>query len=106
MALALSACTQFQAERQEHQASVAAGHELVEANCARCHAISAFDESPNPAAPPFRFLARKYPIDSLQEAFAEGAVVGHHDMPQFQFEPEQIDDLVAYLQSIQEPPGS
>ena len=42
------------------------------------------------------------PIKSLQEALAEGISVGHEglEMPEFQFSPAQIDDLTAYLTSI------
>jgi hypothetical protein len=52
-------------------------------------------------APPFRTLSQSYPLNSLEEAFAEGILVGHPDMPDFQLEPAQIDHLIAYLNSIQ-----
>jgi mono/diheme cytochrome c family protein len=52
-------------------------------------------------APPFRTLSRDYPVTALEEAFAEGILVGHPDMPEFRLEPEQIDAIVAYIQSIQ-----
>ncbi len=69
---------------------------------ARCHAIGRRGASPNPKSPPFRTLAEFYPIESLQEALAEGISVGHEgiEMPEFQFSPAQIDDLTAYLKSI------
>jgi cytochrome c len=54
------------------------------------------------AAPPFRTLARKYPIDELAESLAEGLSVGHPDMPEFVFEPDDITAILAYLNSIQE----
>jgi mono/diheme cytochrome c family protein len=53
-------------------------------------------------APPFRTLSEAYPVESLSEAFAEGILVGHPDMPEFRLEPAQINDLLAYIQSIQE----
>jgi hypothetical protein len=53
-------------------------------------------------APPFRTLARKYPIDELAESLAEGLSVGHPDMPEFVFEPDDIIAILAYLNSIQE----
>jgi cytochrome c len=61
------------------------GEELLSARCARCHAI-----------------ARKYPIDGLAESLAEGISVGHPDMPEFVFEPDDIAAILAYLNSIQE----
>jgi cytochrome c len=56
-------------------------------------------------APPFRTLSNFYPVGALEEAFAEGVLVGHPDMPEFSLEPEQIDDLLAYIQSIQDRRG-
>jgi len=53
-------------------------------------------------APPFRTLSHNYPVDSLGEALAEGILVGHRDMPEFELEAAQIDDLLAYIQSIQD----
>jgi cytochrome c len=83
-------------------ASIARGHELAQRYCARCHAIGATGESRHPVAPPFRMLSRNYPVSDLSEAFAEGIRVGHHDMPEFRLEPPAIEDLLSYLQSIQE----
>lgn len=70
--------------------------------CAACHAIGVRGASPDPHAPPFRTLARKYPLENLQEGFAEGVFVGHSDgMPMFRLSPEQIQDFLNYLRSIQ-----
>ncbi|MDX2275057.1 MAG: cytochrome c [Hyphomonadaceae bacterium] len=77
------------------------GRRLAEINCATCHAIGVAGESRHPMAPPFRTLSQNYPVNSLEEAFAEGILVGHPDMPDFQLEPAQIDHLLAYLNSIQ-----
>ena len=81
--------------------NIAAGHALAEKLCARCHAIGETGTSPLAAAPAFRTMARKWPIDSLAEAFAEGIVVGHDAMPEFEFEAEQIGALLDYIDSIQ-----
>ncbi|MGI9412233.1 MAG: c-type cytochrome [Hyphomicrobiales bacterium] len=78
-----------------------AGRAMAQKLCARCHAIGPVGDSPVPEAPPLRTLSAKYPIDSLAEAFAEGIVVGHPSMPEFKFEPDAIDALLAYLDSIQ-----
>lgn len=86
-------------------ASVESGRHLAQIYCAGCHAIGETGESTHPMSPPFRELSRQYPVNSLEEAFAEGVLVGHPDMPEFRLEPEQIDDLLAYIQSIQERRG-
>jgi hypothetical protein len=43
-------------------------------------------------------------VEYLAEALAEGIVTGHGPvrMPAFVFEPEEIDDLLAYLEPVQE----
>lgn len=79
----------------------AAGLQLAESHCSSCHAIGVNGESRHPMAPPFRTLSRDYPVNALEEALAEGILVGHPDMPEFHLEPQQIDDLTSYLRSIQ-----
>ncbi|MEC9344026.1 MAG: cytochrome c [Pseudomonadota bacterium] len=80
---------------------VAHGRQLVELNCAACHAIGTEGDSPHEDAPPFRVLGRRYPIEALEEAFVEGIETGHPDMPSFVAEPGQIADIIAYIESIQ-----
>lgn len=80
------------------------GKRLVEENCARCHAIGQDDDSSHPAAMPFRDISIYYPVEALEESFAEGMVVGHPDMPEYKARPEQIGSIIAYLKSIQEKP--
>ncbi|MBN8606130.1 MAG: cytochrome c [Caulobacterales bacterium] len=104
--LLLGACAQTVTQAPNQiAANEVEGHRLAEVHCARCHAIGAEGESPHPMAPAFRTLSRDYPVNALEEAFAEGILVGHPEMPEFRFEPDQVDDLVAYIQSIQERRG-
>jgi len=76
------------------------GREIAEKQCARCHAIGREGASRLPLAVPFRELPKRYPIQQLGEALAEGIVTGHPDMPEFAFEPPQIEALLAYLESV------
>jgi mono/diheme cytochrome c family protein len=78
------------------------GQTIAETQCSRCHATGKRDPSPLPQAPPFRSLAKRYPLHYLAEALAEGIVTGHRDMPMFVFDPDQIDALLAYIGSISE----
>ena len=82
---------------------VGQGEAMAESLCAGCHAVGLSGESPHPDAIPFRRLASLYPVETLAEPLAEGIVVGHPDMPEWAFEPEQIDALLAYLQTVQVP---
>lgn len=104
---ALSACSHVGAPAAEapvapRSGDIASGLRLAEANCSTCHAIGATGESRHPMAPPFRTLSRDYPVNALEEAFAEGILVGHPAMPQFSLSPRDIDDLLSYIQSVQE----
>ena len=78
----------------------AAGKALLEAHCAKCHSIAATGESPLAKAPPLRQVYLKYPIEQLEEGFAEGMGSRHRDMPQIQFSEDQVEAILAYLGSI------
>jgi len=80
--------------------NAAAGKALLEAHCAKCHAIAATGESPLPKAPPLRQVYLKYPIEQLEEGFAEGMGSRHRDMPQIQFSEDQVEAILTYLGSI------
>lgn len=79
---------------------IEAGKKLAELHCSRCHATGETDQSLMEGAPPFRDLKLRYPIEDLAEALAEGIITAHPQMPVFTFDPEQIDDLLAYLDSL------
>ena len=70
-------------------------------NCAKCHSIDKVSPSPLKIAPPFRTLHKRYAVESLQEALAEGIVTGHPSMPEFALPPDQIDAVIAYLKSLE-----
>jgi mono/diheme cytochrome c family protein len=76
---------------------VETGRALLEPNCGECHAIGMDEESPLQAAPPFRDIALAYDPEFLAEPLAEGIVTGHPDMPEFVFQPDEIDVIIAYL---------
>jgi mono/diheme cytochrome c family protein len=77
------------------------GKAFAKANCSRCHALDRTSASPNDLAPPFRALHLRYPVETLAEAFAEGIYTGHPDMPAFELEPRQINDLLAFFKSLE-----
>jgi mono/diheme cytochrome c family protein len=77
------------------------GRTFALTNCARCHSIDRTTPSPLKIAPPFRTLHNRYPIETLAEALAEGIVTGHPTMPQFQLEPDQINDLLSFLKTLE-----
>ena len=79
-----------------------AGQRLLARDCAGCHAIGRSDVSAHPAAPVFRELSSLYPVALLAEALAEGIMSGHPDMPVFEYQAEEVDQIIVYLESIQQ----
>ena len=78
----------------------ARGEAIAHKHCARCHAIGETDASPMGLAPPFRDLHKRYPLETLEEALAEGIVVGHPAMPRFTFEPREINALLTFIAGL------
>jgi cytochrome c len=97
LALMLVTLTQAAAASPDEQR----GKTFALNNCARCHSIDKVTPSSLKIAPPFRTLHKRYPIETIAEALAEGIVTGHPSMPQFQLDPDQIHDLLAYLKTLE-----
>src|SRR5215471_14349446 len=77
------------------------GLTFVRVHCAQCHSIDKVSASPLAIAPPFRTLHLKFPIESLRRRLAEGIVADHPTMPQFRLDPDQLADVMAYLQTFE-----
>lgn len=77
------------------------GKRIALTYCARCHAIDKVSPSPLKIAPPFRTLHERYPVETLQEALAEGIVTGHPTMPEFSFDADQVGDFIAFLKTLE-----
>jgi cytochrome c len=102
--LVLTACSAFALPPKA--ANVEQGRRLARIYYARCHAIDKVSPSPLTIAPPFRTLHKRYPVETLQEALAEGIVTGHASMPEFRFDPDQINDFLVFLKSLEKRDGS
>lgn len=85
----------------EERAEVAAGRKLADMHCSRCHAVGNEGASLMEGAPPLRDIKLRYPVDDLAEALAEGMETAHPQMPVFTFSPKEIDELLAYLDSLE-----
>lgn len=97
IALTISSATSSVAETP----SEIRGRTFARTNCAKCHSIDRVSPSPLGIAPPFRTLHQRYPVETLAEALAEGISTGHPTMPEFQLEPDQINDFISYLKSLE-----
>ena len=74
------------------------GFRFVRLHCAHCHAIDKVGASPLAAAPPFRTLHLRYPVSDLQRPLAHGI---HPNMPRFQLDAGQVQDIMAYLKTLE-----
>lgn len=101
IAVSLAACAAPSAGPAQGDLA-ADGRDIAEAECAACHAVGAYGESPRAAAPVFRTVLTRYRAEVLEEELIAGIQVAH-PMPEFQFNPQGADALIAYLQSIQTP---
>jgi cytochrome c len=77
------------------------GEAIALTNCARCHAVGRHGASPLAEAPLFRELHRRYPVTDLAEALAEGITTGHPTMPEFRLDPDEADNLITYLETLE-----
>jgi len=75
---------------------------FVRTYCASCHSIDKVSQSALKVAPPLRALHLRYPVESLAESLAEGIITGHPTMAQFQLDPGQVADVIAYLKSLEQ----
>jgi cytochrome c len=93
----ISATTPASADEE----SVHRGKAIAVAKCSRCHSIERVGRSPRAAAPPFRTLHKKYPVETLEDALAEGMSTGHPRMPEFRLDPDQVGDFISFLKSLE-----
>ena len=77
------------------------GLTFVRLHCAQCHSIDLVSESPLNIAPPFRTVLARIPIETLRRRLAEGITATHPTMPQFQLEPDQLNDVIEYLKALE-----
>ncbi len=89
-----------QAVGSESERRIREGQELVERNCSGCHAVGAKGRSPNGRAPEFRNLRLFYPLVALRKPITRGIAAPHDQMPQYTISDEQIDEIVAYINSF------
>jgi len=99
--LALAFLVPLTASSHAASPGVQRGVHFARLHCAKCHSIDKVSPSPLAAAPPFRDLHKRYAVETLEEALGEGIVTGHPSMPQFRLEPDQINDFVAFLKSLE-----
>ncbi|KQQ84761.1 hypothetical protein ASF65_20130 [Aureimonas sp. Leaf324] len=84
---------------------LSAGRAIAETKCSQCHAVGSSGMSPLESAPQFRSLHERYPVESIEEALAEGIFVGHSPMPVFKLSSQEVGELVGYMKSLRSSPN-
>lgn len=88
---------------EESRSYVKAGEALVQKNCGWCHATGRTGASPNAKAPPFREIQGRHPLLALREPLSRGIAAPHDQMPKFEFSQREVDQIVAYINSLGHP---
>jgi mono/diheme cytochrome c family protein len=77
------------------------GAEVARARCASCHAVALEPRSPNREAPLFRVLSRLYSAEDLRRKLEQFSETGHFDMPPVSLREDEIEDVAAYIASLE-----
>lgn len=78
------------------------GRQFAQAHCSACHAVERLTLSSNPEAPPFDLIVNRQEVtmDTLKTFLGDS-----HNFPEvmdFEIEPQNIDDLAAYLMTLKD----
>ncbi len=104
LAFAVACASNHEATPASSMSAAARGKALADASCAECHGVSPGETiSPNAAAPAFTELANR--SDMSRTALAVLLRTPHKSMPNFIVESGDVDDLSAYLRTLQRPQG-
>ncbi len=99
--LTLAAAVSF-AAAPAGAASAARGKSLARQNCAGCHAVEPGGQSPNAKAPTFVAIANEPSATPYSlHVFLQTT---HATMPNFMINSDDIDDIVAYIESLKQKP--
>jgi tetratricopeptide (TPR) repeat protein len=86
---------------EESRRQIEDGRVLVQRHCQGCHAVGADGASPNPRAPTFRSLHQRHAMIALREPLTRGIAAPHDEMPKFRLPDNDIDKIVAYINSLE-----
>lgn len=78
------------------------GRAIAETRCAACHAVGEDLSSPRRGAPAFRDLKGRFVPLTLERRLTDINETGHYDMPPLVLHTDQIEDVAAYLETLDE----
>lgn len=97
-ALVLAGCIAIGEEWGAHDTALMGhGRSVAREKCAGCHTVSGARPSPNPRAPSFADISRRYSRSGLDREFEAISEVGHYAMPTTPLTPAERESLAAYI---------
>jgi mono/diheme cytochrome c family protein len=79
-----------------------AGAAYAKQVCAMCHAIDRTELSPEPTAPPFKDVANTPGMTAT--ALAVWLTTSHPTMPNIILDPQELDNVIAFIVSLKNKP--
>jgi len=77
------------------------GLQFVTRSCAGCHAVNGAGHSANAVAPPFASVRMRHTSIGLERSLAQIAREGHGEMPPIYMTAAEMQDIVAYIESLE-----
>lgn len=102
LAIATAACATLGVVSAHAAGDAAAGHALARQWCTGCHVVDNTGQGQD-MAPPFASIARRRAGDPTW--VRAWLAAPHPSMPNFNLARQQVEDIVAYLQSLTPPTG-
>ncbi|WP_309644308.1 c-type cytochrome [Phenylobacterium sp.] len=104
ISLALTGCALLQTPRESAPTPVARGHLEAIRHCAACHAVELGGVSPHPRAAAFASGEMQHTA-GIEGRVAALTQRGHYDMKPLELSGQQVEDIVAYIASLEDPGG-
>ena len=86
-----------------NEASVERGRHIAQDQCAQCHQVGPTGDSPNPMSPAFRNIRLRYNFIGFKKRFAAMQADNHNEMPGFNIQAADVEDIAAYVESYKRP---
>jgi len=99
LGFALAACAGMKAVSDPATITVQRGKRVAEQRCAAGHSVAPGAPSPIARAPAFASLEMRH-TSGLDGRVADLTWRGHYDMPPINLDPDEVNAIVAYIQSL------
>lgn len=101
LSLALTGCALLEEPREAAATPAGRGHQAALGLCSACHAVEPGGVSPRPRAAAFASREMQH-TTGLEGRVAVLTRQGHYGMPPIELSTQQVDDIVAYIESLGE----